>query len=215
MSASQTVHVVSHDRGLRQTIVSTVTAAGIEAVEYESADSLLASRWDSQPSCVVVEQELPGTTGLELLRILHERCPSVGVILVAAEVSAQAAVQAIRDGAHDILEKPVPPQNLLAAVQEALAKTAKRWMIDSARRRIHHRIEALSNRERQVMHLLAVGKQTKTIAADLGVSPKTVEHHRPKILTKMGVDNVVELSQVVTLAHGVSLDTAIQSLRAD
>jgi len=121
--------------------------------------------------------------------------------MMAFDAHISSAVEAIKLGASDYLQKPIHPEVLLISTQSAISLSSQQWHVNSARQRIDEQVNELSSREKQVMNLLAAGKHTKAIAKELGVSPKTVEHHRPRILSKLGVDSVVELARVTMMAQ--------------
>ena len=195
------VYVVENDTYLRGWIGKALVKAGLEVFSYPTAHEFLECCDLQRPACVLIDCQIQGLSAQELLRLLVDRRSVIVPVVIAANVEIAEVVAAMKMGAADYLEKPFATENLLQVVHDAIAQSSKRWLVESSRRNAESQINSLSTRERQVMNLLATGRHTKAIAKELGLSPKTVEHHRPKIFSKLGVENVVELTHLVLMSR--------------
>lgn len=198
MQAPATVFVVDDDPGMRSSLARLLKSAGYTSETYNDAETFLASYDSTRAGCLILDVRLTGMTGLELqskLSVLGIRLP---VIIISGFADVPKAVQAMRAGALDFLEKPFDDDLLVARVRQALeSDAAARW--DRRRREaIAARVAALTRRQRETMKLLSQGKSTKEIAAVLGISIKTVDNHRAQVFEKMQVESVAEL---VSLLH--------------
>jgi FixJ family two-component response regulator len=142
----------------------------------------------------VLDVRMPDMSGLELQKQLSSRSAGLAIILISGHAEVPMAIEAMRAGALDFLQKPFSPHMLLDRVQEAVKLAVDRRQAQSMHDQLKQRIAALSAREREVMHLLAAGDSTKVIASRLGISPKTVDNHRIKVFEKMGVENAAQLA---------------------
>jgi two-component system response regulator FixJ len=150
--------------------------------------------------CIVTDVRMPGIDGLELLRRLRRQDVRVPVIVVTGHGDIPLAVEAMKIGAADFLEKPFDDEALLASVRAALSRNNKDAQHDAERCAIQQRLAALSNRERQVLEGLVAGLPNKTIAHDLGISPRTVEIYRANVMTKMEARSLSELVRMALIA---------------
>jgi len=192
-----TVFIVDDDLDVRNAVALLAKSDGLEVEVYSSAPEFLAGYDPQKSGCLVLDVRMPGMSGIEMQRELHARCQNPPIIFVTAHGEIPLATQAIRAGAVDFIQKPFSPQFLLERIHEAL-------MIDQVQRRrsasgceVRQRLDLLTNREQQIMKLLAAGESTKHIAALLAISPKTVDNHRAKILEKMRVDNPTQLAHLL------------------
>ena len=187
------VYVVEYDVSMGQWFAEILQSTGLQVAVFPTADALLANLDLSPPSCLVLDVLLPGMTGLELQDHLNERGIGIPIIFVSAFADVPTAVRAMKAGALDFLEKPVPAQVLLAAVQNALSQDKGRRVAKSTSAEILGLMARLTAREREVMGLVMAGLSNKEMARKLGVSPKTIEAHRAKLYTKMRADSLAEL----------------------
>jgi len=164
---------------------------------YDSATAFLDRLSGLKPGCVVTDVRMPGMSGIELLKRLRELRAPMPVIIITAHGDVPLAVEAMKYGATDFLEKPFDDDLLLAAVRAALSKQASEQEHQSARSAIEERLAKLSTRERQVLDGLVAGHPNKTIAYDLGISPRTIEIYRANVMTKM---EAASLSDLVRMA---------------
>ena len=206
MTANAVVHVVDDDDALRDSIAFLMASAGIEAKTYESAMRFLAELPRETSGCVVTDVRMPGMTGLELLRELKRLAPTIPVIVITGHGDVPLAVEAMKLGAIDFIEKPFDDEVLLNSVRNALGRHEQDAKRDAERSKVHARLDALSARERQVLDGLVLGHANKVIAFDLGISPRTVEIYRANVMTKMEAGSLSDLVRMA-LAAGL-LDKA-------
>lgn len=186
MSEEPVVFVIDDDPALRESIALLMRAEGLAARAFDSARSFLDA-WDrSEPGCLVVDLRMPGLSGLDLQEHLAGDAAAPPIIFLTGHGTVPAAVRALKAGAMDFLEKPFDPATLLARVREALARDRRRH--SNARR-----LAALTRRERDVLEQVASGRINKVIAANLGISERTVEQHRARGMHKLGVHTVAAL----------------------
>ena len=187
------VYVVEYDVSMGQWFADILRSTGLQVAVFPTADAFLGNLDLSPPSCLVLDVLLPGMTGLELQDHLNERGIGIPIIFVSAFADVPTAVRAMKAGALDFLEKPVPAQVLLAAVQKALSRHQGQRVARSTSEEILGLMARLTTREREVMGLVMAGLSNKEMARKLGVSPKTIEAHRAKLYTKMRADSLAEL----------------------
>ncbi len=195
MSGSQSVHVVDHDQQLREGVRQILQDAGLQSCLYASAEDFLQT-FDFDvvaPQCLIVEVRLPGLSGLGLHQKLTAEGHRVPTVILTAFGSIPMAVQAIKAGVIDFLEKPVHRSVLIDCVQQALDVHAQELLGRQHQRDLVQRLGKLSGREREVMSLLLEAKNTKEIARSLGISQQTVAKHRTAILEKLNVASVPAL----------------------
>ena len=193
-SEQATVFVVDDDDGIRQTISLMLRSLKVRVKTYSNAREFLDFYTPDLPGCLLLDMRMPGITGFQLQTELNELGVQLPIIFVSAHGEIPSAAAAMRAGALDFIPKPFSPQYLLERIHEALAVDAKRRSAAAMRQQIQRRLDLLTDRECEVMQRLAQGMSTKVIAARLGISSKTVDNHRAKILEKMEVDNTTQLA---------------------
>lgn len=190
-----TVYIVDDDGSVRRCLSRIVRHAGLEARDFSSAEEFLATRPEAppHPACVILDLQMPGLGGLELQRELATGPAPCPVIFISGHGDIPATVQAMKQGAVTFLTKPFDDQDLLGAIHEALDR--HRALLDSASRTgsLRARIDALTEREREVMAWVITGALNKQIAAGLGIVEQTVKVHRARVMEKMHVHSVAEL----------------------
>ena len=205
---SQVVHVIDDDVDVRQSLAFLLSTAGLAVRVHDSAIAFLKVLPDAQPGCVVTDIRMPEMDGLELQRRLLEFKASFPVIVMTGHGDVPMAVEAMKAGAVDFIEKPFDDETLLSAIRSALDSHARNREREDRVVTIRKRLEALSGRERDVLRDvlrgLAAGKANKVIAYDLGISARTVEVYRANVMTKMQADSLSELVRMVLLAEGES-----------
>jgi FixJ family two-component response regulator len=195
--SSQTVYVIDDNPAVRRSMQALFGAAGLRVETYASSRDFLAAYQPQRSGCLVLDLRLRGENGLDLLDELGTRGVPLPVIVLTAHGSVPASVRALKAGAIDFLEKPTPPATLVARVREALALGQDRQAKDAERTLVEQRAARFTPRERQVARLLVAGKRSKQIAASLGVSPRTVEGYRSRLLEKMQVGSATELVAIL------------------
>ena len=182
--------------------------AGVAVRTYELAVAFMEALPAINGGCVVTDVRMPGMTGMELLQRLRERGIGLPVIVITGHGDVPLAVEAMKLGAADFIEKPFDDEVLLASVKTALDKRLEDRERDAKRIEIKEKFAALSPRERQVLDGLIAGNPNKTIAFDLGISPRTVEVYRANLMTKMDASS---LSEIVRLALIAGVITATET----
>ncbi len=192
-SALPTVHVVDDDEALRDSLRWLLESAGHRVATYASAESFLAEDAAEQGGCLLLDIRMPGMSGLELQDELRRRGCAIPIVFITGHGDVPMAVNAVKKGALEFIEKPFNDQALLVLVDNALA-------IDAETRRKAARFKKLTQREREVMERIVAGKRNQDIAAELSISIKTVEAHRAAVMWKMRVDSLAALVKLVQSA---------------
>ncbi len=192
-----TVFVVDDDEAVRNSLRFLLRSVGLPTQTLASATEFLATYPPSQPGCLVLDVRMPAMSGLELQQQLNLRGATLPVIFVTGHGDIPMAVEAMQHGAFDFLQKPFRDQDLIDRIQKALAKDAKTRAALKEHDRIRRRFETLTPREREVLALMTQGKPNKVMAADLGVSQRTVEIHRARVMEKSGAASLAQLVRMV------------------
>jgi two-component system response regulator FixJ len=203
MPSDAIVHVVDDDEAVRHSLEFLLATAAIKVRMYESAEAFLKNLPHFEPGCVITDIRMSGLSGLDLMRQLKEHGMSIPVIVITGHGDVPLAVEAMKCGAIDFLEKPFDDVTLLAAVRSALSQHEHKDVRDAERSDILERLQSLSNRERQVLDGLVQGHPNKTIGFDLGISARTVEIYRANVMTKMRASSLSDLVRMALVA-GVS-----------
>jgi RNA polymerase sigma factor (sigma-70 family) len=191
--AAAVVHVVDDDDSFRTALARLLRSAGYAVKAYRSAGDFLLDRPGDGPGCLILDLRMPGPSGLELQEALAREELALPVVFLTGHAEVRESVRAMRHGAVDFLTKPVQRKELLAAVDEALARQSAQAGAATRRREVAGRFATLTPREREVLDLVVAGRMNKQIAAALGRSERTVKAHRARIMEKMQVDSVAEL----------------------
>jgi two-component system response regulator FixJ len=198
-----TVFIVDDDPGVLDSIKLLARSVGLDAETFSSAADFLEAYDSARPGCLVLDVRMPGMSGLEL----QERLESVGstlpIIFVTAHGDVPMAVQAVKAGAMEFVQKPFRDQELIDKIQLALEENSRLRAQAAERTRIAAKIESLTPRERQVMHLVAAGKPNKAIARELALSQRTVEIHRARVMEKMQAANIADLCHRASACFGL------------
>lgn len=199
-SENHVVHVIDDDEASRQSLAFLLQTADIEVRTYASATAFLdlAPKLDS--GCVITDVRMPGLSGIDLLRRLKQLNVEVPIIVITGHGDVPLAVEAMKIGAVDFLEKPFDDDVLLTSVRSALARHDGQKQRQSERAEIESRLAALSKRERDVLSGLISGRANKQIAYDLGISPRTVEIYRANLMNKMQAGSLSELVRMALIA---------------
>jgi len=200
LQRAATVHVVDDDSAVRRSLAVALKTRGLRPRCYASASEFLDGYSESKPECLVLDVRMPGMSGLELQAELKAREIVVPIVFITGHADIAMAVRAMKAGAADFIEKPFSVDALLEGVTKSLETDALRVQRGLRRAEARSRIAALTPREREVMDMLVDGKLNKIIAAELGISVRTVEVHRARIMQKLQARS---LSDVVRLAMSV------------
>jgi len=196
------VFVVDDDPSVRTSLIRLLESAGYAVEAFASARAFLAREPHRGPCCLVLDVRMPGLTGLELQAALAAGGRRMSIVFVTGHVDIPMTVKAMKGGAVDLLTKPVDAQDLLAAIQRAVAKDAQDLGTEAHIAEIRQRVKRLTARETEVFALVVTGMLNKQIASVLGIGEKTVKVHRARVMEKMQAGSVAEL---VRLADGVGV----------
>ena len=188
-----TVFVIDDDAAVRDSIALMLGLEGYRTSVFADAEAFLAARKEDWAGCVVADVRLPGKSGVELQDALRAQGVSLPFVIITAHGDVATARAAFRSQAVDFLEKPFDNAQLFAAIERAFALEERRIRRDEGQRRDAAKLGRLTPRERQVLEQAALGLHAKEIAAVLGISPRTVEVHKTRLMEKLGVRNVAEL----------------------
>jgi two-component system response regulator FixJ len=194
------VHVIDDDEAARQSLAFLLGTAGIAVQTYESAVAFLKAVTEVKAGCIITDVRMPGISGIDLLRRLNELRLEIPVIVITGHGDVPLAVEAMKIGAADFLEKPFDDEMLLASVRSALDRQGRDSQRQAERAEIEGRLATLSNRERDVLEGLVAGHANKQIAYDLGISPRTVEIYRANLMTKMEAASLSDLVRMALIA---------------
>ena len=192
MSEKQTVHVIDDDPAILNATAGFLMIRGFEVQTYASAEDFLEKIGPHTTGCVVTDVRMRGISGIDLARKMKERRLGLPIIIITAYADISRAIEAMKQGAVDMLEKPFNNAALVEAIREALM----RWKYGTGigpSEIVHARLSNLTNREREVLARLLRGMPNKLIAHELGVSPRTIETHRATVMSKMHATSIAEL----------------------
>ncbi|MHC4758401.1 MAG: response regulator transcription factor [Planctomycetota bacterium] len=192
-----TVFIVDDEKAMRESLRTLMETVGLNAQTYSSADEFLKDYDEKIHGCLVVDVRLPGMSGLELQAKLVQEKIELPVIIITGHGDVPMAVQAMKLGALNFIEKPFRDQVLLDNIQKAIDLDEKIRNEQNKYVQSKRKLEQLTPREKEIMNFLVTGKPNKAIAFELGISQKTVDFHRANILKKMNVDSVVELVRLL------------------
>jgi len=198
MSSDPIVHVIDDDDAARDSLAFLLEMSGFPVKTYVSAVAFLDQIAEAEPGCIISDMRMPGLTGLDLLRDLQNRKVNWPVIVITGQGDVALAVESIRAGAVDFIEKPYHHEELLGAVKSAL--TADDGIREGEKAGLRDRMATLSPAERQVLDALTAGQPNTAIAVDLGMTSRAVEIHRASILTKMQARSLSHLVRMMLLA---------------
>src|SRR5450432_2975937 len=192
-SAVPTIYVVDDDDGMRRALDALLSTVGYKTAVFARPREFLATFKMDAPGCLVLDIRMPDMSGLELQQHLNRMGSMLPVIFITGHGDVPMAVQAMKEGAFEFIQKPFRDQELLDHINHALQQDAENRKDLALRAEVLHRFETLTPREKQVMELVADGAANKVIAIDLGLSERTVEIHRAKVMEKMGARSVAHL----------------------
>ena len=194
-----TAYVVDDDQSIRELWRWLMESNGIAMQAFATATAFIDAYQRGDPGCLVLDVRLPGMSGPELQSYLRRQAIDIPIVFVSAHGDVPTAVNAIKDGAVDFIQKPFDYREAVAIVQRAFERDAQGRERHARRARFAERLASLTDREREVMHGMIEGKANKVIAEDLGISIRTVEFHRANVMEKMEAASVAALVQLMTL----------------
>jgi FixJ family two-component response regulator len=205
------VQVVDDDAGLRRSLRFLLESVDWKVQLHASAEEFLEAVANStQPTCVLLDIRMPAMSGLELQQVLRQRGIDIPILFMTGHADVSMAVQAMKSGAADFIEKPFKDQVLLDAVAAAMRRSAESLQERQVRDEAIALLAGLSPREREVARLVAQGQPNKLIAAALGISEKTVHVHRQHVMEKARVSSAAELARLMLRVDPAALDDAIR-----
>lgn len=195
------VYVIDDDQGVRSSLEFLLACAGLNVRAFPSADAFLDAGPSLEKACVITDVRMPGMNGVELAQALKADASAAPVIMITGHADVPMAIQAMKAGVADFIEKPFSDEVLIEAVRDALSRHSDRQAGAAERARIRERLDSLSARETDVLRGLAAGHANKVIADDLAISARTVEVYRANLMTKLGARSLSEVIRMVTLAE--------------
>jgi len=202
MSYEPTIYVVDDDQAMRSSLKWLIESIGMRVRTFESADEFLASYYPGGAGCLLLDVRMPGMSGLELQTHLASREIELPVIIITGHGDVAMAVKAMKAGAVDFIEKPFHDEALLGSIRNALTHGERKRSLRFQRAEIAARLAELTPREHEVMEMVTEGASNREIAAALGVSAKTVEAHRARVMDKMRASSLAELVRMALIAGG-------------
>jgi two-component system response regulator FixJ len=201
MDELKLVHVVDDDPSVRRSVSFMLKTTGHVVETYESGDALLKAVGHLNDGCILLDIRMPGMDGLEVQDMLRKRGVSLPIVIMTGHGDISLAVRAMKAGAVDFIEKPFDSDVLLSALEEAFRRLSSKAATGERKKDAEVRLESLTPREREVLDGLAQGLPNKTIAYDLGISPRTVEIHRANLMTKLSVRSLSEALRIAFAAQ--------------
>lgn len=197
MTSDIVVHIVDDEEPVRNSLAFLLGTAGFAVRTHASATAFLAIASDIKNGCLITDLRMPDIDGVELLRQLRARDAMLPAIVVTGHGDVQMAVEAMKSGALDFIEKPFSDETLIESIGRAVAQAGSARDAASAESRVKERLASLSEREVQVLKGVVQGQANKTIAFELGISPRTVEVYRANLMSKMQTKSLAELVRMV------------------
>jgi FixJ family two-component response regulator len=197
----RTVYVVDDDASVRKSVGRLLRTAGLQVEVFASADEFLAHPPSDESACLLLDLKMPGRNGLELQEALVAARKSIPIVFVSGHGDIPASVRAMKGGAVDFLTKPYSVEELLEAVERAMAKDKRDRREQAQVTELESRARALTPREAEVLRLVVRGLLNKQVAAELGISEKTVKVHRARVMHKMRADSMADLVRMAGRLH--------------
>lgn len=199
--SNATIHIVDDDQAVRKSLKLLVSSAGLDAREYQGGQEFLDRYAPCKPECLLLDLRMPGMDGLELQRELRKRDIHIATVFLSGHGDIPVAVRALREGALDFVEKPFNNDDLLRRLRLGIDTDAERERARIDRHEAEQRLAVLTARESEVVNKLVEGKINKLIGHELGISTRTVESHRARIMKKLGVGSLSDIFKLVFAAE--------------
>ena len=200
MSTEPIVFVVDDDQAIRSSLKWLIESVGLQVETYASADEFMRSYYPGRAGCLLLDVRMPGMSGLELQEHFARNDIHIPIIIITGHGDVPMAVRAMKAGAIDFIDKPFNDELLLESIRNALTIDQRQRELQGRRAEIAARLAHLTPREHEVMEMVTEGRSNKEIATDLGVSTKTVEAHRARVMEKMEAGSLAELVRMVMAA---------------
>lgn len=201
MSKTETVFVVDDDQAMRKSLKWLIESVGMKVESYASADEFIRNYYPGRSGCLLLDVRMPGMSGLDLQEQFIRQNIKIPIIIITGHGDVPMAVRAMKAGSVDFIEKPFNDEFLLDSIRRALALDVQQRTFQAQRAEIAARLAHLTPREHEVMEMVTNGKSNKEIANQLGVSTKTVEAHRARVMEKMEASSLAELVRMVMAAN--------------
>lgn len=201
MANEMIVHVIDDDDAARDSLAFLLDCAGLKARSYASADAFLKTKPPLDQACIVTDVRMPGLSGIELMHALKAQGSDVPVIVITGHADVPLAIQAMKAGAAEFIEKPFSDETILGAIKSVVDRRADTDALEAERRQVLERLATLSQREREVLEGLVAGHANKVIAFDLDISARTVEVYRANAMAKMQARSLSEVVRMITIAE--------------
>ena len=201
MGTEPVIHVIDDDESARHSLEFLLDCAGLAVRAYPSATEFLKAVPGLAPGCIVTDVRMPEMSGIQLVERLKALGVGEPVIVITGHADVPMAIEAMKQGVADFIEKPFSDEVILGAIRSALERAGGRGRLDAEKAEVAAKMATLSQREREVLHGLVQGHPNKVIAYDLDISPRTVEVYRANVMTKMGAGSLSELVRMATIAE--------------
>ncbi|MCP5446347.1 MAG: response regulator transcription factor [Chromatiaceae bacterium] len=201
MSNQPNVFVVDDDQAMRNSLKWLIESVGMKVETYSTADEFIRNYYPGRAGCLLLDVRMPGMSGLELQEHFLKHQINIPIIIITGHGDVPMAVRAMKSGAVDFIEKPFNDEMLLESIRNALNKDIEQRATQAERAEIATRLANLTPREHEVMEMVTAGKSNKDIAQSLGVSAKTVEAHRSRVMEKMQADSLADLVKMAVTAN--------------
>ncbi len=195
------VHIVDDDDAVRDALLELLDSVGMKAIGFQSADLFLTEFNPSIAGCLVLDIRMPGMSGLELQKKLHEMDSTLPIIFITGHADVPMAIEAMKYGAVEFIQKPFRDQELLDCINSAMKNARECYDRNIEKRQVLERLNSLTVREKEALELLSDGHPNKVIADKMGISQRTVENHRANLLEKMEAKSTAALIKLLLLAN--------------
>jgi FixJ family two-component response regulator len=203
-TAPENIYVVDDDASVRDALSVMLTLEGFQVFGFADGESFLTAVRQHQPDCIILDVHMPGRSGLDILKELHHRQNAIPLFIISGQGDIPMAVDAIKNGALDFIEKPFHAETLVTRIREAIATARQKADVHAGSRLAPHfpGRDLLTPREFQVLELIANGASSKEAGRCLGISPRTIEVHRARVMEKLGAKNTIDLVHIVLSERG-------------
>ena len=209
LPGASTIFIVDDDANVRRTLREILEAEGLHVQDHASSESFLHAYRLDRRACLLIDAYLPGLSGLDLLQRLRGNDDHLPAIMITGQSDVHMAVTAMRAGASDFIEKPVAPAELLASIERALGQSSDSEKLSAWRETAASAVQCLTTRQREVMTMVIAGHPSKNIAADLGISQRTVESHRAQVMHRTGCKSLPALARLALAAAWTGSDHSL------
>ena len=204
MTTEFLVHIVDDDDAIRDALLELLDSVGMKAIGFESANLFMAELNPSIAGCLVLDIRMPGMSGLELQKKLHEMDSTLPIIFITGHADVPMAIEAMKYGAVEFIEKPFRDQELLDCINSAMKYARESYERNIERKHVQERLNSLTEREKEALELLSDGHPNKVIADKMGISQRTVENHRANLLEKLEAKSTAALIKLLLLANSTN-----------